>query len=91
MAAKPARHAGSQAMVSAAPTPRLLRRNGMPVFGRAGCVGQAVLVGPLRQLNLRQSNHLVLLSASPLIGSLRPVDSNGADDRLDGKMLTWSA
>jgi hypothetical protein len=47
-------------MLSPASTPLLLLRNGVPVFGRAGGVGETVLVVPLRQLKLRQSNYLAL-------------------------------
>jgi hypothetical protein len=49
-------------MLSPASTLLLLLRNGVPVFGRAGGVGETDLVVPLRQLKLRQSNYLALLS-----------------------------
>ena len=49
-------------MLSPASTMLLLLRNGVPVFGRAGGVGETDLVVPLRQLKLRQSNYLALLS-----------------------------
>jgi hypothetical protein len=49
-------------MLSPASTLLLLLRNGVPVFGRAGGVGETDFVVPLRQLKLWQSNYLALLS-----------------------------
>ena len=61
-------------MLSPASTLLLLLRNGVPVFGRAGGVGETDLVVPLRQLKLRQSNYLALggETARHLPDALRP-------------------